>query len=221
MTIDPFIHDDAAYVLGALSEAERTAFEDHLAECADCTRRVAELRPVAGALAGLDADDFDVAAASPQHDTQLPDTLLPGLLRAARREQRRRHRFVVALGSLAAASVIALAVVVAWPSSSHSGAQTQAMASVVASPVHATAALTSTSWGTKVVLTCRYEGSYSAGVDYSLVVIDKQGGKHEAGSWTLSPEHVTNFTSGTALSRDQIAKIEITAGASPILQLNL
>ncbi|MDT4946344.1 MAG: putative zinc-finger, partial [Pseudonocardiales bacterium] len=30
---DPFVHDDAAYVLGALSDAERREFEAHLETC--------------------------------------------------------------------------------------------------------------------------------------------------------------------------------------------
>ncbi|MGH3348437.1 MAG: anti-sigma factor family protein, partial [Nocardioides sp.] len=32
-----FAHDDGAYVLGALSPAERVAFKQHLAGCAECT----------------------------------------------------------------------------------------------------------------------------------------------------------------------------------------
>ena len=32
-----FAHHDGAYVLGALSPAERRAFEDHLPGCAACT----------------------------------------------------------------------------------------------------------------------------------------------------------------------------------------
>ena len=40
---DPFEHEDAAYVLGALSRADRTAYEAHLRTCPRCTAAVAEL----------------------------------------------------------------------------------------------------------------------------------------------------------------------------------
>lgn len=33
---DPFVYDDAAYVLGALDEPERTWFETHLEDCVEC-----------------------------------------------------------------------------------------------------------------------------------------------------------------------------------------
>ncbi|HEV7193879.1 MAG TPA: zf-HC2 domain-containing protein [Jatrophihabitantaceae bacterium] len=219
MSNDPFVHDDAAYVLGALSDAERDAFEAHLAECDECTRRVAESQPVVGLLAGLDEAAFtDVDTV--HVDEPLPETLLPGLLRAVRKEQRRRVRLVGALTGLAAASVIALGVV-AWPSAHHAGPPAQAMAAVVATPVHATAAISSTNWGTKIVLTCHYDGVYATGIAYNLIVVDKQNLQHEAGSWTLSPDHVATFVGGTALPRNQISKVEITAGSTPILQLNL
>ena len=35
-----FGYDDGAYVLGALSPADRKAFEDHLSTCADCQQSV-------------------------------------------------------------------------------------------------------------------------------------------------------------------------------------
>jgi anti-sigma-K factor RskA len=40
----------AAYLLGALDDMERTAFEEHLEGCAACREEVAELRPAARAL---------------------------------------------------------------------------------------------------------------------------------------------------------------------------
>jgi len=40
----------AAYLLGALDDTERTAFEEHLAGCAACREEVEELRPAARAL---------------------------------------------------------------------------------------------------------------------------------------------------------------------------
>ncbi len=43
----------AAYVLGALTPAERQAFESHLAICAECAAEVRSLAPVAGTLAHL------------------------------------------------------------------------------------------------------------------------------------------------------------------------
>ena len=45
-----FTHDDAAYVLGALSPAERLEFERHLAGCDDCSRSVRSLAGMPGLL---------------------------------------------------------------------------------------------------------------------------------------------------------------------------
>ncbi|HEY2167141.1 MAG TPA: hypothetical protein VGH01_08245, partial [Jatrophihabitantaceae bacterium] len=101
----------------------------------------------------------------------------------------------------------------------HNSSQAQAMTPVLASPVHATATLTQLSWGTQIELACTYSGEYPAGYSYSVVVVDRHGGSHEAGSWKLTPERVTRVTADTALSRDQIAKVEITLGSTPILQL--
>lgn len=215
MSDDPFIHDDAAYVLGALSPDERRAFEEHLPTCAECMRRVAELQPVVGQLAGLDEAAFAEAA------EPVPDTLLPGLLRAVQVEQRRRRRLVGALTGLAAAAVIALGAVLAWPSSHAANPPEQAMIAVAASPVHATASISSTSWGTKIVVHCHYDGLYPNGTDYSLIVVDKAGGTHDVGSWTLPPDDAITFPSGIALPRNQIKLIEITAGQTPILSLNV
>ena len=41
--VDPFIQDDAAYVMGALNAEDRRAFEAHLEECPRCAQSVAEL----------------------------------------------------------------------------------------------------------------------------------------------------------------------------------
>ncbi|MEQ6903775.1 zf-HC2 domain-containing protein, partial [Nocardioides sp. YIM 152588] len=82
---DPYAHDDAAYVLGALSPEERRAFEEHLTGCAECARAVREVAGVPGLLARLDASAFAV----PEELPPVPDTLLPRLLARVRRRRRR------------------------------------------------------------------------------------------------------------------------------------
>ena len=47
---------DAAYVLGALTDADRLEFETHLAGCASCRRAVTELTAVSPLLSLLDYD---------------------------------------------------------------------------------------------------------------------------------------------------------------------
>ncbi|MDP9116717.1 MAG: hypothetical protein M3O28_05565, partial [Actinomycetota bacterium] len=123
----------------------------------------------------------------------------------------------------------AIALVVALSSPGEHGAvaptgRPRAMSAVVASTVHASAILTTVGWGTQIELDCRYDAQYSSrisGATYSLVVVDRREQAHLAGSWALVPGQVTHFVSGTALARDQIARIEIVAGSSPILALTL
>ena len=68
-----FAHDDAAYVLGALSPAERLEFERHLESCDECAHSV---RALAGMPGLLDLADARVLE-DPPVDTPLPTTLLP------------------------------------------------------------------------------------------------------------------------------------------------
>lgn len=214
-TNDPFEHDDAAYVLNALSEPERTAFEAHLATCAACTSRV-------NALAATSALLTDITAADLAEPHPEPDALLPRRRRRAGAAQRRQRWLVTGLSGLAAACLIALAVA-AWPTSqpSHQPAP-QALSAVTASPLHATAALIDQKWGTQINLDCRYTGYRNAStrLTYALWITDRTGATHDLGTWTLQPGTDTTFTSRTTLPRDQISSIEITRpDGTPILQL--
>jgi hypothetical protein len=219
MSTDPYLHYDAAYVLDALEPAERVEFEAHLATCPQCRARVDELMPLPGLLAGLPEDAFRGDAEL--IDEPMPDTLLPGLLRRARRERQRRRGLTAALAAVAAACLVAL-VVVAWPTPKPHLAPAQAMTAVVPSPVQATATLTGVRWGTKIHLDCYYSSpgrSYPANEKYSLTAIPKTGPAENLGSWTLTPGKETPWDSGTSLSPSQIGQLQIKVDGQVILQL--
>jgi predicted anti-sigma-YlaC factor YlaD len=206
---DIYVHDDAPYVLGVLDEDERVAFEAHLVDCADCRARVAELQGIPAVLAQVSLDELE---------QDVPETMLPGLLRRARRERRRRRLIVGTLSAVAAACLAAL-IVVAWPSSSspHHAQQMTALANI---PVAATVELHSTSWGTEITLDCRYTADVGAGYAYGLQVTDKSGHAYELGSWSLPSGEAIEYTSGTSLTTSQIAKVEIvTPSGTPVLRL--
>lgn len=209
---DPFRHDDAAYVLGALDDAERAAFEAHLTECPACRERVAEARSTAALLAGLTASDLaDVEPA--------PDTLLPGLLRAAARERRRRRGLVGGLAAVAAACAAALIVLV-WPTGASNGSTAVAFTAIRTSAMSATAQLQDKPWGTQIVLHCHYRVGVDSYVPYQLEITDQHGQTTDAGSWTLTPGRETDFTAGTSVRQADIAKLTITlADGTPLLQI--
>jgi anti-sigma factor RsiW len=209
---DVFRFDDGPYVLGALDEADRLAFEAHLLTCAECRERVAELRPTADLLGGITAADLEDVA-------PVPETMLPGLLARARRERRRRRAGTVSLGAVAAAAAAAL-VVVAWPASKPSAPVAEAFAPVRPSPVSATAALVARHWGTEIDLHCHYAEESERSVPYQLVVTDRGHHSFIAGTWTLAPGNDTDFTGGTAVPRADIELVQITLpDGTPILQL--
>ena len=211
---DPFLHDDAAYVLGALSDDERIAFEEHLATCDECRGRVAEIQPVAALLGDLTIDDV---AAPVEADPGPPDTLLPGLRAKIRRERRRRWA-VVGIAGAAAACIVALAVVVATGDHDSKQSPALAMRSLVATPLHASARLDDRDWGTQITLDCQYD-NYQPTQVYKLVVTDRSGETQDAGSWRLEQGGTTHFTSGTAVKRSDIARIDISVGSTPVLEL--
>ena len=104
---DPFRHYDGAYALGTLDPADRAAFEEHLGGCAACRARVADMQRTADLLRTVPAQEMPEPVTVAD---DVPDELLPALLRRAGRERRRRRALVATLAGVAAAALAALLV---------------------------------------------------------------------------------------------------------------
>ena len=210
----PFEMYDGAYILGALSDDDRRAFEQHLAGCDRCSVSVAQLRDLPQALAAVPASVLEEEEAPPR-------SLLLSLLRRIRRERTRRRWIVGGLAAAAAACIVALSIVVAQPD--HTGSNPVAMHAVADAPIKATADLRSVGWGTRIDLVCSYYEPVTAGRPYALIVVDRSGEHHTLGTWNLVPGKVAKYGSGTSLSRDQIATVQIATvdGQRALLTLDL
>ena len=97
---------DGAYVLGALSPAERLDFERHLATCEECSRSVRDLAGLPGLLSRVDATVLEEP--SDAADPPVPDGLLLNLVREVRHERRRRRSVTLGLAAAAVVAVTAL-----------------------------------------------------------------------------------------------------------------
>jgi hypothetical protein len=209
----PFEMYDGAYILGALSDDDRRAYEQHLDVCDECSASVAQLRDLPAALAAVPASVLEEEAP--------PPSLLASLQRRTRRERNRRRWIISGFAAAAAACIVALSVVVALPD--HPASHPVAMHAVGDAPITATADIRSVGWGTRIDLVCSYYEPVTAGRPYALIVVDRTGAKHTLGSWNLVPGKVAKYGSGTSLPRDQIASVQIATadGQQPLLTLNL
>jgi anti-sigma factor RsiW len=159
-----FHQDAAAYVIGALSPAERLEFERHLGECDDCTRTIRELAGIPGLLGRVEPDVLE----HPVVGGHVPETLLPTLSRQVRGARRRRT--LIAAGVAAAAVAVLVPVAVSQvgtedgsrqdatgtstgPPTEPSTVEAEPMRPVGDVPLEASVTLESVTWGTRLGLT--------------------------------------------------------------------
>lgn len=228
-----FEHLDGSYVLGALAPGERQEFEHHLSGCAECARAVQELAGMPGLLARVDAETLGESPEIP-----VPDTLLPSLVREARRVG---HRRTVTTALLSAAAVtLAAGVLVgtgvlgggnpndAAPQSPHSSiaaAPTRDMVPVVPTPVRASLGFVPVAWGTRIDMTCTYVPGYGEGEHhppgtYVLVVRTRDGRTEQVAAWRALPGTM-RLSAATDASPADIASVEVrTSTGAPVLRLS-
>ncbi|HET6504647.1 MAG TPA: zf-HC2 domain-containing protein [Amycolatopsis sp.] len=195
---DTFSTFDAAYVLGALSPEDRGAFEHHLKECDACARAVQDLAGLPGLLSHVTPEMVDVD--SP------PAELLPTALTRARRARRRRT--FTTLGTATAAIAAAVAVVIAVLVPSGGTVPGTAMTPLGSYPVQAVAAVAPLSGGSRVDMSCSYEGS-SGNADYQLVAVRRDGTEARLASWWADPGRTAKMSIDTALLPGEIQALEI------------
>jgi hypothetical protein len=244
MTITEHAHFaewDAAYVLGALSPAERREFEDHLEDCERCRAAVTELSGMPGllgriddarAFALLELGDavFDDHEAQPEPEPEPPSTVdLVTRIRANERRSRLR-RTVLSVGALAAAAALASVLTVAVPAALAPTTDpdlTVGMSSADQQPIpiDVFVGLTSTGWGTKLKMDCIYHptgnanaaGNYGPG-EYSLWVVDADGTEQSVSTWSSAPGSEVVLEAATATPLGDITQVDLrNADGSQVL----
>jgi hypothetical protein len=219
----PHAFSDGAYVLGALSPTERTAFEAHLPGCDSCARAVARLAPVPGLLGRVDPATLQP---NPPGPSRLPRLLAS--VTQQRRRQTRVRRWQLAAAALAA-TVLAVAgsAGVVWlvdrePPASTPPAPPPLAATSAASmrpvdasvPVTAQLAMAATPAGTEVWMACQYpeptDPEYGTEArTFRLVAVGMDGTSEQVGSWLAAPGDELSLTGWTKFTGEELARVEL------------
>ena len=229
---DKFAQWDAAYVLGALSPAERREFEEHIATCPSCRAAVSELAALPGLLAQLSPADAAILAMADDESPEAieapasnaaqtsviedgpPSSLLPRMIKTARTRQR---RIVAAVAGIAATVILLIggvAVGTGLLPLRPESPQRVAFSPVVPSAMIAVADVIPGQDGTEIKVECQYgevnEPTPGAGHEtYSIFVVDRSGKASEIKEWPATPNKLMRPSGTTPLRASEIADLEI------------
>ena len=208
-----FAEWDAAYVLGALSAADRAEYEAHLAQCSACRAAIAELAPMPGLLSRVAPERAESLLRSTDAEAPAPEHRARLLSLAAARSRRRRRAGVAGLAAAAVIVVAAVAVPVV-SSQLRPPSTTVALEQVIDAPLEASVTLTDVAWGTRIDMTCDYGAEGDApteGWAYALVVVGHDGTESVLSTWRAHPGTTARLSAGTELPASGISAVEIRA----------
>jgi len=199
-----------AHVLGHLDPAETSEIEAHLATCADCRAELAELTPVAGALAGAKPSSANAA-------DEVPEALHARMNAAIRTEagRLRRSRVSRSVGAvLVAASVVVLIVIGVTSLLDRTpdapDAPVAEAVAVVVDPqldaVTASAGLIAHTWGTEVKL---QTAGLDDGARYEAVVLGEGDLSFPAGTFTGTGPNTINCNLQASVLREDARGFQI------------
>jgi hypothetical protein len=217
--------ESGAYVLGALSPAQRLMFERHMATCGECQAEVNELAVLPGLLGRIDEPTAVAAGDLP------PPTVLPGVLAKVHKQRRGRRLVAVAAGVVVA--FLALVAGLNMPTLATAKPKAPVQVPVAAfhemlpvastEPLTAQVAFTKVDGGTKLLLKCQYPWkagtTYGTEHNFSLVVYPRSGGPaQQVIAWGATPGRDVSADGMTAWSVADMARVELrSADGDPML----
>ncbi len=204
-----FGFDDGAYVLGALSPADRAAYEAHLPTCAACRKAVASFAGLPGLLRRL---------GQPQDENPAREDRIPLLLKALKRKRRARQRRTLAL--VLSAFCAALALGAGLTNLPQDQPVMYSMDKVAANTnVTAEASASQTPGGTLIRMHCAYpdNGKQTRPYTFRLVAIGTDGTVEQVGSWKAGPGEEITITGTVQLGLDTISRIELRGRDGAVL----
>jgi len=218
---DPYRTWDGAYVLGALSSAERLEYERHLADCPRCRAAVAELSGMPGLLGLLDLEAVS-ALDDEEPDPPLRPEVRDSVLATVRRRRRRSRWVNTAVVGLAAAALAVGLLIAARPgivglgqsSDTQNTAQMSEMAKMSQTPINASIALTGFGWGTRIDMVCSY-GQWghpdAPPTDLGMVVVGRDGSRSQIATWLGMPGATALPSGTTPMPRADIAAVQMVS----------
>lgn len=195
-----------AYVLGQLDPDEEAALRAHLATCGECRFELAELQPVAGALASVRRRPVTAGPTPPE----LRDRIEAAI--SAETASRRRTRLVRSLDTMAAAAALIVVAVLGIATFGDDGPQAPVPTAVAVQvapeldDVTATAGIIAHTWGVEVKLTT---AGLTAGDEYEAYVVGEDGVEVPAGTFLAIGAKTMNCNLQASLLVDDASGFEI------------
>ena len=221
---DSYTQWDAAYVLGALSPAERREFEEHLSSCPNCQGSVSELAGLPGILAQVSPEDAAMLVIDTPGlgDEQPPKTLMPP--QVSQLKARRRRMLGAIIGLAAALVLIAGAIGIGTgvvPIGRPPAPYLLAFHRLQPTAITAIVEVVPQPRGTDFRVECQYgeanEPTHGGHERYSIWVVPRSGAAMQAKSWPASPNKVMTPEAHSTLAVSRISSVEIRDEAGQAL----
>ncbi len=197
------------YVLGQLPADETASLEAHLDGCPECTAELAELTPVATALAQMRRGPAAAGTLAPP--PELGDLVVAAVSDVARTESRRPWLRAAFLAGAAAAIVLATTVVVQTMTGGTPGpgpvVPLEAVEVQTEQPgLAASADLVNHTWGVEVKLSAR---GFDSGGRYRVAVLGVDGKRYPAGGFVGTGAKEMDCNLNSSLLRESASGFEV------------
>jgi hypothetical protein len=198
------------YALGAADAAERRRVEAHLPECPACRAELRLLMPLPALLASV-PDEMLAAGRRSQREARRPEATL------TRRRFGGRWKAAAVAASVAAVAGGAGGFWLAPRSVAHPPATITVSGANPALHMSATAALTTTSWGTSIQL--RLDG-LPLNVECRLIVRSRTGATEVSGVWDAWGNGPISVPASVGWRPSDIAGLEIATASRNLVTIN-